>query len=136
MSVKINPKNERLKRDFFIYLKEAEGKAPSTIDAIRKALCRFEDYTSYRDFSTFNKEQAIQFKKHLIKQKAIRSNITLSLSTVHTTLNALKEFFRWLSQKQGYKSKIDPLQINYLNLSEKETSIAFVITTEKTLLRH
>lgn len=124
MTTKINAKNERIKREFFIYQREVEGKASSTVDAMRKAIIRFETYTDFKDFTTFNKEQATGFKRHIVKQKAVRSNEPLSLSTVHATLIALKDFFRWLSQKPGYKSKIDPLEIGYFNLSEKETRIA------------
>jgi hypothetical protein len=60
-----NPKNERIKHEYFRHLKEAQRKADSTIDGIRKAITRFEEYTGYKDFATFNREQAIAFKKRL-----------------------------------------------------------------------
>ena len=68
-----NPKNERLKKEYFRYLKEADRKAQSTIDAVRKAILRYEVYTGLKDFATFNKEQAVGFKKHLARTKAERS---------------------------------------------------------------
>jgi integrase len=37
------------------------------------------------------------------------------------TINPLKDFFRWLAGQKGYKSKIKFDEIEYLNLSEKET---------------
>ena len=60
-----NPKNERIKKAYFDYQREARGKAVGTLDAIRKAIDRFEDYTGHKDFATFGKEQAKAFKKHL-----------------------------------------------------------------------
>ena len=62
---KLNPQNERIKRDFLRYLKNALGKSEATLDALRKALARFEDYTGHRDFRTFRREQAIGFKERL-----------------------------------------------------------------------
>ena len=34
---KLNPKNERIKRDYCRWQKEAQGKSEATVDAIRKA---------------------------------------------------------------------------------------------------
>ena len=61
--VTFNPKNERIKRDYFRYQKEARGKADGTVDAIRKAISRYELYTGFKDLATFNRDQAIGFKK-------------------------------------------------------------------------
>lgn len=121
---KYNPKNERIKRAYFRYQTEAQGKADSTMDMIRKALGRFEEYTGYKDFSTFNKEQAIAFKKHLAAQKAQRTGQPIAKATAHATLNALKEFFRWLTWQPGYKSRLHVPDVEYFNLTDKEISIA------------
>ena len=37
---KLNPQNERIKRDYVRFLKEARGKSEETLDATRKALAR------------------------------------------------------------------------------------------------
>ena len=42
---KLNPQNERVKRDYLRYLREARGRNEATLDGVRKALSRFEDYT-------------------------------------------------------------------------------------------
>ena len=65
---KHNPKNERIKRRYFAYLKEAKRNDEQTVDAVAKALSRFESYTKYRDFKSFHIQQAINFKKHLTSQ--------------------------------------------------------------------
>ena len=45
---KYNPENERIKRKYFAYLKEAKRHSEPTVDAAAKALSRFEEYTRYR----------------------------------------------------------------------------------------
>ena len=85
---KLNPQNERIKRDFLRYQKNALGKSDSTLDAIRKALARFEHYTGRRDFKTFRREQAIGFKERLMDTDGQRSGETLSWSTQASTLGS------------------------------------------------
>ncbi len=119
-----NPKNERIKKAYLHLLKEADQKADTTIDGVRKALHRFEEYTGFADFASFSKELAVGFKKHLTSCKAARTGKPLSRATVHTTLQALQEFLRWLARERGYRTKIDASDIRYLNLSKKDVSIA------------
>jgi integrase len=119
-----NAKNERVKRDYFRFQTEAKQKSKATLKGIVKAIDRFEKYNNLKDFSTFNKEQAIAFKKHLTTQKAERSEQPLSKATVFSTLNTLKDFFQWIAWQPGFKSKIHVPDIEYFNLSEKEISIA------------
>lgn len=66
--IKHNPDNERIKRQYFIFLKEAKRQNDSSVDAVAKAVSRFESYTKYRDFKAFHFEQAVGFKNHLAKQ--------------------------------------------------------------------
>ena len=47
-----NAKNERIKRKYFAYLKEAMRHSEPTVDAVAKALNRFEVYGKHRDFNT------------------------------------------------------------------------------------
>lgn len=68
-----NANNERVKREYFTYLKEAKRYSEPTVDACAKALDRFEGYTRYRDFKAFHFEQAIAFKNHLAEQNGQRS---------------------------------------------------------------
>ena len=94
---KHNPVNERIKRKYFAFLKEAKRHSEPTIDATAKALNRFEVYTKYRDFKAFHFEQAVAFKKHLAEQKGQKSGKKLSKATLHSTLTQLKRFFQWLA---------------------------------------
>ena len=121
---KLNPQNERIKRDFLRHQKNALGKSEATLDAMRKALVRFEDYTGHRDFKTFRREQAIGFKERLAETDGQRSGETLSRSTQASTLAALKDFFRWLAWQPGFKSKIHVPDIEYFSPSNKDLATA------------
>jgi integrase len=121
---KNNPNNERIKRQYFAYLKEARRHSEPTVDAAAKALNRFEVYTKYRDFRAFHTQQAIAFKKHLAEQKGVQSGETLSKATLYATLTQLKRFFQWLAREPGYKSRIQYSDAEYFNLSDKDTRIA------------
>src|SRR5271155_3890538 len=121
---KHSPENERIKHQYFAYLKEAKRHSEPTVDAAAKALRRFEEYTRYRDFKAFHTEQAVAFKKHLAGQKGIQSGETLSKATLYATLTQLKRFFQWLAQEPGYRSRVHYSDAEYFNLSEKDTRIA------------
>ena len=58
---KSNPANERIKREYFAYLKEANGRDEATIDSVAKSLDRFEESTKARDFKRFHRQQAVAF---------------------------------------------------------------------------
>ena len=121
---KHSPTNERIKRKYFAFLKEAKRHSEPTVDATAKALSRFEGYTRYRDFKAFHFEQAIAFKRHLTEQKGQRSGKKLSKATLHATLTQLKRFFQWLAQQPGYKSRFQYSDAEYFNLSDKDTRVA------------
>lgn len=119
-----NPENERIKRRYFAYLKEAKRQSEQTVDAVAKALARFEDYTKHRDFKAFNFNQAVAFKNHLAEQKALRSGEKLSKATLNATLANLKRFFQWLAWQPGYKSRFQYSDADYFNLSENDMRVA------------
>jgi integrase len=119
-----NSQNERMKRAYFTYLTEAKGVSEATLDAVAKALNRFETYTKFRDFRAFHIEQAKGFKASLAEQTSVRTKERLSKATLYATLSALKRFFVWLAGQPGYKSKISYSDAEYFNLSVKETRIA------------
>ncbi len=121
---KHNPENERIKRKYFAYLKEAKRHNEATVDAVAKSLSRFETHTQYRDFKRFHYEQATAFKRHLAEQTGQRSREKLSKSTLHATLTQLKSFFFWLAGQPGYKARLQYSDADYFNLSEKDTRVA------------
>ena len=109
-----NAVNERMKRQYFSYLAGAQGHSEQTIDAVAKAIARFEAYTKWRDFKKYHIDQAKGFKHSLAEQRGHRSGDPLSKATLHATLTALKRFFHWLSWQPGYKSRISHFRCRLL----------------------
>jgi len=112
-----NSKNERVKRDYVEYLRHADGKAEPTIRQVEKAILRFEAFTGFADFSTFNQQVARCFKEDLAKQN-------LAKATTLSTVTAVKRFFGWLAMQPGYKRKISLTDVDYLSLSDKDVRAA------------
>jgi len=121
---KHNANNERIKRKYLTFLKQAKGQNEASIDAVASAIARFENYNKQKDFKAFHFEQAIGFKKHLASQKHHRTGKPLSLVTMNGAVRHLKAFIEWLSQETGYKSRIKYSDAEYFNLSEKEARTA------------
>jgi integrase len=118
----LNPKNERIKRDYVRYLREADRKSEATIRSIEKAIRRFELHTGFDDFADFNRDQAVSFKTDLAA--AADGTKGLSKATILSTVRALQRFLTWLAYQSGFKQKIKLGDIAYLNLSEKDVRAA------------
>jgi integrase/recombinase XerD len=124
MTSKHNPENERLKRSYLIYMREAEQHGEQSLDAIAKALHRFETYTKFRSFRAFHTDQAIAFKCHLGTVKSERTGAPLSFATQYATLAALKAFFRWLVGQPGFKRRLKYSDSAYFSMPRGEARIA------------
>jgi integrase/recombinase XerD len=112
-----NPKNERIKRQYSDVQKHANGKAEQTIRQIEKSIQRYEAFTGYADFGTFNQLKAKDFKADLARQN-------LAKATILSTVTDLKRFFGWLALEPGFKKKISKNDIEFLSLSERDVRAA------------
>lgn len=121
---KYNADNERIKHRYFTYLREAHGHNESSVDAVAKALDRFESDTRRRDFGAFHYQQATSFKRHLAEQRNVRSRAPLSKATQRSTLAHLRHFFIWLADQPGFRSRIRYSDADYFNLSDNDNRIA------------
>ena len=121
---KPNAKNERIKRDYVLYLEEAKRRDPTTADRVLKSIVRFEESTLRRDFKSFHRKQAVAFKRRLSEALNARTGERLSKATVHSILRDLHAFFFWLAHLPGYKSHIAYADADYFNLSDKDVAIA------------
>lgn len=121
---KHNAANVRIKRQYFAYLKEAMRQSEASVDAVAKAIARYEAHTKNRDFKAFHFEQAIAFKRWLADQPSQSTGDKLSKATLHSTLSQLKRFFHWLAGQPGYKSRLRYSDADYFNVSEKDVRIA------------
>ncbi len=121
---KINLQNERIKRKYYDWLKEAEGLAGSTIEKVERAINLWDEFTQSADYRTFKPETAKAFKKWLFERKNQATDKPISLTTCNHYLICLADFFKWLSGQQGYKSKISLDKIAYLQLDKKQKKVA------------
>lgn len=117
-------KNARIKRDYFRYRCHAQRADEKSIDVVARALARFEESTRHKDFATFNREQAMAFKRRLGEAINARTGEGLSKATAHATLKALRSFFHWLAGQPRYRSKLTHDDADFFNLSDNDLRIA------------
>jgi len=51
MTVKRTPRNEKAKRAYLIFLRDAKGRDEKSIDQVAAAIDRFDEYNRRRDFA-------------------------------------------------------------------------------------
>lgn len=124
MAKTYDPENERVKRAYLTYMREAQQHSEASLDAIAKAIHRFESYGRFRSFKAFHSAQAIAFKNHLAEQRSERSGTPLSIATQYATLAALKAFFGWLAGQPGFKKRLRYADADYFSMSRSATRIA------------
>ncbi|WP_427452252.1 tyrosine-type recombinase/integrase [Litorimonas sp. WD9-15] len=121
---KINEENERIKRRYFTYMRQAKGRDNKTIAKLAAALIKYEQSTGHKSFKRFHIEDAGRFKTHLDKAKNARTKKPLSHATIDSTLRTVKAFFLWLAGQPGYKSRISYADAEYFNNTLKNARIA------------
>jgi integrase/recombinase XerD len=119
-----HPDNERIKRQYFVFLKEAKGQSEDSVDAVAKAIARFEADTQHRDFKAFHSERAVAFKRRLADRDSKTTGEKLSKATQYATLAHLKRFFQWLAQQPGYRAKLRYSEAEYFSYSDKDSRVA------------
>src|SRR5215211_1554630 len=121
---KHNPENERIKREYVLWLKNAQGRSEATLDIAAAAISRFEAHAGHRPFKAFRREQAISFKEHLAAQRHETTAKPLSHSTIYGTLKAVRAFFEWLSREPGYRKHVHISDAAYFKSSENDARTA------------
>ncbi len=119
-----HPENERVKRDYLIWLKEARGRSEPTLDIAAAAIDRFQAHTRHRDFKTFRPEQATSFKAHLGAQSNPTTGKPLSKATLYSTLKAVQAFFEWLSREPGYRQAVRLSDVAYFTMNSNDARAA------------
>lgn len=122
--MKINGKNERIKREYARYLRDARGQRDSSIDTELASLARFEAFSKSRDFAAFRNRHASAFKEHLALCRNERTRDRISEATQLHILSGLRKFFVWLADEDGYRSRIKRSDADYFNLGRRQTAIA------------
>lgn len=121
---KFNAENEKIKHKYYDFLKESQGYSELTINAIKKAIYRYEEFSNFEDFSKFNQKRAVEFKKWLETKIDSKTKKQISISTVYQYTRHLKDFFKWLCLQKNYKSKICMTDVEFLRLSKEKTRLA------------
>lgn len=128
MTNRPNEKNERLKRRFLEYRKYARQLSDKTLDREVAALERFDVWNARKDFARFHIEWAMGFRTHLEQTKGANGR-PLGKSTMCTILATLREFVLWLSQQDGFRSRIRASDADYFNLSRRDEAEARAVAT-------
>jgi integrase/recombinase XerD len=118
-----HPLNEVVKKQYEDALLHGKCRDPKTVKAVWNSINTFENFTGHSDFKAFDADQAKAFKSWLEKQTN-KDGELLSLSTVRSTLNNVREFFEWLAIHPNYIRKIDGRAIQYLRLSDNANRAA------------
>lgn len=121
---KHNAENERVKREYLRWLKNAHGRSEPTLDIAAAAIDRFEAHAGLRDFKGFRREQAISFKEHLAAECHPTSGKPLAKATLYGTLKAVQAFFEWLSREPGYRSHVHISDAAYFRPTDNDARIA------------
>ncbi len=116
-------KNERIKREFLEYRKFARQLSDRTVDRELAALERFDVWNKRKDFSRFHIEQAMGFRKYLEQAKGATGK-PLAKSTMRAIMATMREFILWLSQQDGFRSKIKTRDADYFSLSRRDEAEA------------
>jgi len=114
----IRSKNEKIKRKYLKWLREAEGLSEATITGVERAVGLYEEYSQDQDFASFSQKKAVGFKLWL--QERSRGGATVSITTVYNQIRYVKAFFTWLAGQPGYKSRIGLDAVSYLTLERKK----------------
>jgi hypothetical protein len=74
---KVNAKNERTKRAFFRWLKNADGRCDSTVDCVESAILLWQEFSRDEDFAFYNADKGIAFKNWLSKRETHGKRLSL-----------------------------------------------------------
>lgn len=124
MSTKLNETNERMKRKFAVWRREADGADHKTVDKELEAVRRFEVSTGARSFKLFRVDQAVDFKRKLEAATNPKTKQSLSKATIDGILRGVKTFFRWLADQPGYRSRVKHRDVQYFSINAKDARTA------------
>ncbi len=128
---KTKQKNEKIKRQYLRLMQDGKGFSSKSIDAIEKALWKYEEFSYQEDYGLFSSKKASQFKQFLKTNVNEKSEKALGITSQYHHLRHVKRFFVWLSSQAGYKSKVSADDAMYLDLSQKEKRQAISTKPQK-----
>ena len=121
---KFNAQNERIKRAYLIFLREAEGQDETSLDKVAAALLDFEVSIGFKPFKSFHRDWATRYKRHLERRRNASTGKPLGVTTRDATLRLVKGFIKWLATQPGYKSRITYSDAAYFNNNARDARAA------------
>lgn len=121
---KRNAENERMKRAYLIWMRDAKGRSEATLDIAAAAIDRFQTHTGFKPFKSFRLEQATSFKADLARRPSPASGKPLSKATLYGALKATQAFFEWLSRETGYRQSVRLSDAEYFTLNRNDARVA------------
>lgn len=122
MDIKLE--NELAKRSYLKYLSHAQGWTEKTLVQFEVGVSKFDDFLMGADYRIFDADIAVEFKSHLRAYVSPKTKQLLSPSMIVKTLHVVQAFLLWLAGQKGYRSKLKPAEIEYLNPTAAEEQIA------------
>lgn len=116
--------NERIKREFFEYLRGAEGFAKSSVKEFAEAIGQWQRFSENEDFSKFDKSKALAFRDWLAERNTNTKTGKLAIPTRYHYLRRVKKFFYWLAEHPDYRNKVQKNHVDFLRLSKNDARIA------------
>jgi len=117
--MKLKNQNKQTLLDYAFYLKENKGRVLKTIDDALQTLSLWDEIFPNTDFREFNSDKAIEIVETFRNRKRTDGK-NIVLSSVFHKINVFMNYFSWLSERDGYKSKIKAGDIRLLRLNDNE----------------
>lgn len=121
---KFNEENERIKRAYLRYLRNARGHAETSVNKAADAILRLETAIDFKSFATLNVEDAEAFREHLTNRVAGKTGKPIAAVSRVNMQVVVRAFIHWLADQNGYKSKITHSFAQYFSPLKKEQRVA------------
>lgn len=118
------PENLRMIHKHLEFLKHARQFSEHTVNSAARIIAEFDLVNRYRDFRKLTPTHVIFYKKHVGEKATNAHGEPLSKISLHKRIRALREFFTWLSDQPGYRSKVRRTTVAYFTLSNHDVRIA------------
>ena len=122
--VKHNANNERIKRQYFVFLKEAKRHSEATVDAVAKALARFEVTHQVSRFQSVPQRAGRRLQEAPGGAKQQETGRETEQGDLARHAGEPETVLSMAGGQPGYKSRLKYSDAEYFNLSEKDTRIA------------
>lgn len=121
---KFNEENERIKRAYLRYLRNAKGLSENSVNKASDAILRMEQALDFKPFAKLNDDDAQQFKEHITNSATGKTGKPMVAASRVNIQSCVRTFLHWLADQTGYRSKITHSFAEYFSPSQKDMRIA------------